>query len=424
MNDPWPRPTQGPAKTIETDYLVIGAGAMGMAFTDTLITESGARVVMIDRACQPGGHWTTAYPFVRLHQPSAYYGVNSRALGNNTIDLVGWNQGLNELAPVGEICAYFDAVLQQQLLPTGRVDYFPMSEYLGDGRFRTLAGTEYVVTVNRRIVDATYLRAVVPSMRPAPYSVAPGVDCVAPNELPKLGTRDRYVVVGAGKTGMDVCLWLLRNDVCPDKLTWIMPRDSWLIDRATLQPGPTFVRQFRESYGATLEAIGAATSTDDLFDRLETAGTLLRIDPSVRPSQAGFRRRPPNPASRARMPTGVQRRVYRARRIRLRGRRGEKRTLYPDSTPGLRSGLDASDALRSRQLSALVKRPRSDGLAELGAVELARRPAAAVVSQAAGARAGGVDVPKEVGHRRRPASEAARRRHRNNRTTLRIGRAP
>ncbi|CFB47790.1 Uncharacterised protein [Mycobacterium tuberculosis] len=49
MNDPWPRPTQGPAKTIETDYLVIGAGAMGMAFTDTLITESGARVVMIDR---------------------------------------------------------------------------------------------------------------------------------------------------------------------------------------------------------------------------------------------------------------------------------------------------------------------------------------------------------------------------------------
>lgn len=63
-----------------------------------------------------------------------------------------------------------------------------MSEYLGDGRFRTLAGTEYVVTVNRRIVDATYLRAVVPSMRPAPYSVAPGVDCVAPNELPKLGT--------------------------------------------------------------------------------------------------------------------------------------------------------------------------------------------------------------------------------------------
>lgn len=270
-------------RTIETDYLVVGAGAMGMAFTDTLITESEARVVIVDRACQPGGHWTTAYPFVRLHQPSAYYGVNSRALGNNTIDSIGWNQGLNELAPVGEVCAYFDAVMQQQFLPTGRVEYFPMSEYLGDARFRTLAGTEYAVTVKQRIVDATYLRAIVPSMRPAPYSVAPGVDCIAPNELPKFAARDRYVVIGAGKTGMDVCLWLLRHDIAPDKLTWIKPRDSWLIDRATLQPGPSFIKQFRDSFAATLEAIDAATSTDDLFDRLETAGTLIRLDPSIRP---------------------------------------------------------------------------------------------------------------------------------------------
>jgi hypothetical protein len=274
----------GPPKAIEADYLVVGAGAMGMAFTDTLITESDARVVIVDRACQPGGHWTTAYPFVRLHQPSAYYGVNSRALGNNTIDLVGWNQGLNELAPVGEVCAYFDGVMQQQFLPTGRVEYFPMSEYLGDGRFRTLAGNEYAVTVKQRTVDATYLRAIVPSMRPAPFAVAAGVDCITPNELPKFTTRDRYVIVGAGKTGIDVCLWLLRHGVGPEKLTWIMPRDSWLIDRATLQPGPSFIDKFRSSFAVTLQAIGEATSAEDLFDRLETAGTLLRIDPSVRPA--------------------------------------------------------------------------------------------------------------------------------------------
>lgn len=269
--------------TLDTDYLVIGAGAMGMAFTDTVITESQARVVIVDRAHQPGGHWTTAYPFVRLHQPSAYYGVNSRALGNNTIDVVGWNQGLNELAPVGEVCAYFDAVMQQQFLPTGRVEYFPMSEYLGDGRFRTLAGAEYDVNVRRRVVDATYLRAIVPSMRPAPYAVAPGIDCIPPNDLPKFGARDRYVIVGAGKTGMDVCLWLLRQGVDAGRLTWIKPRDSWLMDRVTLQPGPSFIKRFRDNYGATLEAIEAATSIDDLFDRLEAGGALLRLDPSVRP---------------------------------------------------------------------------------------------------------------------------------------------
>lgn len=269
--------------SLDTDYLVIGAGAMGMAFTDTVISESQARVVIVDRAHQPGGHWTTAYPFVRLHQPSAYYGVNSRALGNNTIDLVGWNEGLNELAPVGEVCAYFDAVMQRQFLPSGRVEYFPMSDYLGDGRFRTLAGAEHVVNVTQRIVDSTYLRAIVPSMRPAPYAVAPGIDCIPPNDLPKFAARDRYVIVGAGKTGMDVCLWLLRHGVDASRLTWIKPRDSWLMDRATLQPGPSFIKRFRDNYGATLEAIEAAVSIEDLFDRLEAAGTLLRLDPSVRP---------------------------------------------------------------------------------------------------------------------------------------------
>lgn len=83
---------------------------------------------------------------------------------------------------------------------------------------------------------------------------------------------------------MDVCLWLLRNSVDPGQLTWIKPRDAWVIDRATLQPGPTFIKQFRDSYGITLEAIGRATSIRDLFDRLEKAGTLLRLDPAVRPT--------------------------------------------------------------------------------------------------------------------------------------------
>jgi cation diffusion facilitator CzcD-associated flavoprotein CzcO len=59
---------------VETDYLVIGAGASGMAFTDALINDSGHEVVMVDRRHRPGGHWHDAYPFVRLHQPSAFYG--------------------------------------------------------------------------------------------------------------------------------------------------------------------------------------------------------------------------------------------------------------------------------------------------------------------------------------------------------------
>jgi hypothetical protein len=64
-------------RELETDYLVVGSGAMGMGFVDSLIDESDAEVVMVDRRHRPGGHWNDAYPFVRLHAPSATYGVGS-----------------------------------------------------------------------------------------------------------------------------------------------------------------------------------------------------------------------------------------------------------------------------------------------------------------------------------------------------------
>jgi cation diffusion facilitator CzcD-associated flavoprotein CzcO len=53
-------------RTINTDYLVVGAGAAGMAFADALIAACDADVVMVDRRHRPGGHWNDAYPFVRL----------------------------------------------------------------------------------------------------------------------------------------------------------------------------------------------------------------------------------------------------------------------------------------------------------------------------------------------------------------------
>ena len=274
--------------TIEAEYLVVGAGAMGMAFIDTLITETDARVVLVDRYHQPGGHWTVAYPFVRLHQPSAFYGVNSVKLGSDTVDQIGWNEGLYELATAGEVCAYYDHVMRRQFLPTGRVSYFPMSEYRGlhdgKGRFTTLAGADYAVDVARRVVDATYMRVMVPSMRPPPYPLAAGVECIAPNDLPRLAARERYVIVGAGKTGIDTCLWLLGQGIAPDRLTWIMPRDSWLLDRATLQPGSLFADRIKAVFAAQVRAITDAESVDDLFCRLEDAGALLRIDPAIRPT--------------------------------------------------------------------------------------------------------------------------------------------
>jgi hypothetical protein len=272
-------------RTIEADYLVIGAGATGMAFVDTLISETTASVVVVDRNHQPGGHWNAAYPFVRLHQPSAYYGVNSRQLGSDLIDQTGLNAGFYELAGGAEVCAYFDSVMRHQLLPSGRVSYFPMSEYLDDGRIRTFDGDDVAVTTRRRVVDTTFVGVTVPSMRPPPYAVAPGVDCIPPNDLPSIKqARDAYVIVGAGKTSMDACLWLLCHGIAPERLTWIKPRDAWLLNRAAVQPGAQFAKNILSDVSAQLMSVQLAESVEDLFVRLEDAGCLWRLDESIDPT--------------------------------------------------------------------------------------------------------------------------------------------
>lgn len=56
---------------VNTDYLVVGAGATGLAFVDALAAAADVEVTLVDRQPAPGGHWLHAYPFIRLHTPSA-----------------------------------------------------------------------------------------------------------------------------------------------------------------------------------------------------------------------------------------------------------------------------------------------------------------------------------------------------------------
>src|SRR3954452_24764965 len=102
---------------------------MGMAFTDALIEHADVRVALVDRRHGVGGHWLEAYPFVRLHQASAFYGVASTLLGGNRVQENGPEAGLHERAGVAEICAYFDRVLAERMLESGRVELFADCEY-------------------------------------------------------------------------------------------------------------------------------------------------------------------------------------------------------------------------------------------------------------------------------------------------------
>src|SRR4051812_10605412 len=102
-----------------------------MAFVDALVADTDADVILVDRRHAPGGHWLDAYPFVRLHQPSANYGVSSRTLGDDRIDEHGPNAGFYERASAPEICDYYRKVLEDTLLPSGQVRFLGMTEHLG-----------------------------------------------------------------------------------------------------------------------------------------------------------------------------------------------------------------------------------------------------------------------------------------------------
>ena len=269
---------------MSTDYLVVGAGASALAFVDALVAEADVEVTVIDRRLAPGGHWQDAYPFVRLHSPSAYYGVNSLALGRDRIETDGVNAGFYERAAGAEVCEYFARVAARLEL-TGRVRMLAGHEHLGatgtGEQVRDLAnGQVHEIEVRCRVVDARYLEASIPATHRTPFDVTPSARVVPVGGLPAaIGSAASYVVLGAGKTAVDACVWLLDNDVAPDQIRWVRPRDAWFQDRRHFQPLEQ-VAAIMEGISLDAEAGAQAASVEELFARLESSGRLVRIDPS------------------------------------------------------------------------------------------------------------------------------------------------
>ena len=178
-------------RSLETDYLVVGAGAMGMAFTDALIDHADVHVTLVDRRHAAGGHWQDAYPFVQLHQASLFYGVASTVLGSGAVQQSGPEAGLQERARQSEIQAYYDDILHRRFVGSGRVTFLGGSEYHTDGSSHLVtsrvSGETVEVDVRRRVVDATYLSPTIPATTPPPFGVADDVRVVADQRARQVG---------------------------------------------------------------------------------------------------------------------------------------------------------------------------------------------------------------------------------------------
>jgi hypothetical protein len=134
-------------------------------------------------------------------------------------------------------------------------------------------------------VDAAYLEGAIPATSAPPFEVAEGVQCVPAGEVTRLAAKGpgHFVVIGAGKTALDTCVWLLTHGVAASSIQWVKPREGWWLNRRFHQPH-TGLPDFYAGIGRQFEAMAQATTEDDLFLRLEAAGFLLRVDTDVMPT--------------------------------------------------------------------------------------------------------------------------------------------
>ena len=282
---------------LQTDYLVIGAGATGLAFADT---PAGAqRCAHHLRRPPRAARWALERRLPFRHAAPAF-GLLWRELrcrwAAGRKDTLGPNAGLYEQATGAEVCSYFQQVMQRQLLPSGRVQCLPLHECRGleSGRAQAvslLSGAVTEITVRRRVVDAAHFMPEVPATTSPAYRVAEGARLLSPTQLAQIGHPAQaaeppagYCIVGppARRRWTRVCGCCLK--ACrPSSSIGCVPRDSWLVNRVTTQPGAEF---FGASMGGMLEqmrAFTAASDVQDLFVRLEAAGQMLRIDPTQTP---------------------------------------------------------------------------------------------------------------------------------------------
>lgn len=267
---------------MEVDYLISGAGASGLAFLDTVFHESDATIAIVDRRDEPGGHWVDAYPFVNLHQPSSFYGVNSKPLGENRLATSGINKGLPEVASKHEILHYFRDLMDNVYLPSGRVTYLKNSEHLGDGVVRSLiSGEETVFTVRKKYVNAGFFgqHITIPATHERPFDVDDGVACAPLNDLPKIANQfEDFVVLGAGKTAMDAVLWLLDRGISTDHITWVRPNDYWIFQRDVIVPHADYFDATVNSIKHEAESLATSKTVEEHCLRLEAEGRWQRID--------------------------------------------------------------------------------------------------------------------------------------------------
>ena len=90
--------------------------------------------------------------------------MNSIPFEDDTLISDGPDAGYHHMATGAEVRAYFERVLTEVLLPSGRVRYLPKCRYEGNGGARLLDTGELMdVRPAKKLVDTTYVAGTIPA---------------------------------------------------------------------------------------------------------------------------------------------------------------------------------------------------------------------------------------------------------------------
>ena len=93
----------------------------------------------------------------------------------------------------------------------------------------------------------------------------------------------KYLIIGAGKTGLDAILYLLDKGVNRDKIHWVISNDCWFLNRSYFVPD--------KIAGFMKELSGSILIKKDMNDAcasLEKKGIFTRLDLNIWPSRMRF----------------------------------------------------------------------------------------------------------------------------------------
>ena len=111
--------------------------------------------------------------------------------------------------------------------------------------------------------------------------------------------RNKFVVLGAGKTGIDCVVYLQRAmNIQPADIAWVISRDVWMVSSSAKADPNTWARCLAEN-GNDADAVALS---------LEAKGLLVRLDKNFLPSRFRFPVIPPDELQLARNVTTVIRR--------------------------------------------------------------------------------------------------------------------